>query len=123
MSENGYELLLETVGSDIKEGSRVLTDPTNLMRIIDNVFSNMSKYADKAYPVTLTKGVVGSKLILESKNKIRRDTEGAESNGIGLKTCVRLGSLIAERFEYENDGEFFTCRLVLDIKETEDPEE
>lgn len=117
MSEQGYELRLETVGSRISEGSRVLTDPTNLMRIVDNVFSNMSKYADKEYPVTLSMGVVDSRLTLESKNKIRRDTEGAESNGIGLKTCVRLGSLIANKFEYQNDGEFFTCRLVIDIKE------
>ena len=117
MRERGYDICLDETGGEVKEGSVLLTDPQNLMRIVDNVFSNMSKYADKDHPVFITKGVVGRNMIIEFKNKITANSEGAESNGIGLKTCRRLGELVAKRFEYEKDGEFFICRLVMELKE------
>lgn len=116
MSEKGYDVNFSVSDSEIIDGSRVNTDPTNLMRIVDNMFSNMTKYADKDHPITISLSPQKNYLVLECKNKIRTDTDGAESNGIGLKTCVRLGSLIAKKFEYENDGSFFTCRLVFDMK-------
>lgn len=116
MRENGYDIRVETCGEEIKEGTTVRTDASNLMRIVDNIFSNLQKYADKAHPILFTMRAEGRAMLLECRNKIRTDTEGAESNGIGLKTCVRLGSLVAKKFEYKTDGEYFVCRLVLDIK-------
>ena len=116
MRENGYDIRTHFSGDEIKEGTTVYTDAPNLMRIVDNLFSNLRKYADKEHPILFTMHVEGSAMVLECKNKIRIDTEGAEGNGIGLKTCVRLGSLVARKFEYFSDGEFFTARLVLDIK-------
>ena len=120
MRENGYDIRAEVTGDEIKEGTTVYTDAPNLMRIVDNVFSNLRKYADKDHPIVFTMHAEGSAMVLECRNKIRTDTEGAESNGIGLKTCVRLGSLVAKKFEYKSDGEFFVCRLVLNIKLPED---
>lgn len=120
LSEKGYDIRFEGSDAEAMVGSRVNTDPANLMRIVDNIFSNMTKYADPTHPISILLNPVNSYLILEFKNKIRRETEGAESNGIGLKTCVRLGSLVAKKFEYENDGIFFTCRLVFVLKRTED---
>ena len=116
MRENGYDIRVEITGDEIKEGTTVYTDAPNLMRIVDNVFSNLRKYADKDYPIVFTMHSEDSAMVLKCKNKIRIDTEGAESNGIGLKTCVRLGSLVARKFEYSSDGDYFTCRLILDIK-------
>ena len=115
MREMGYDIVFETGGDPIREGSTMVSDAQNLMRIIDNIFSNLRKYADPEHPIVLTQTVKGSRVIIECKNKIRKDTEGAESNGIGLKTCVRLASLVAEKFDYRQDGEFFTCRLVMGI--------
>ena len=115
MREMGYEITLEKIGGDIPTGALIRTDAPNLMRIIDNIFSNMRKYADPAEQIRFTYGVASDKLIIECKNKIRTDTDGAESNGIGLKTCVRLGSLVADRFEYKNSGEYFSCRLTISI--------
>ncbi len=117
MREMGYDIRLESIGEPVKEGSVLRTDAPNLMRIIDNIFSNLRKYAEINEPVFFCNRVENNKLCIECKNKIRTDTEGAESNGIGLKTCVRLASLIADKFEYESDGEYFTCRLVIDIRE------
>ena len=123
MRENGYDLRLEVSGDEIKEGTTVCTDAPNLMRIVDNVFSNLRKYADKDAPIIFKMHAHGNTLLLECRNKIRTDTEGAESNGIGLKTCVRLGSLVARRFEYHVEDEYFVCRLALDIRPPADNEE
>ena len=117
MNEMGYDIRRERRGDVIKQGSTVRTDAPNLMRIIDNVFSNLRKYADISKPITFSYGVSNGRLYLECINSIRTDTESAESNRIGLKTCVRLGSLIAEKFEYFRDGEYFVCRLVIPIRE------
>ena len=116
MREYGYDIQTRATGDEVKDGTTVSTDAPNLMRIVDNIFSNLRKYADKTHPILITMNSKDSAIILECINKIRIDTEGAESNGIGLKTCVRLGSLVAKKFEYFTDGDFFTCRLVLDIK-------
>lgn len=116
MREQGYDIQTEITGEPIAEGTTVRTDAANLMRIVDNIFSNIGKYADKSHPVVFTMHSNGEYIVLECKNRIRTDTEGAESNGIGLKTCVRLGSLVARKFEYKVDGETFVARLVLDIK-------
>ena len=116
MNENGYDIRATHSGEEIVEGTTVYTDAPNLMRIVDNVFSNLRKYADPSYPITFDMNLKGDVMTLECRNKILKDTEGAESNGIGLKTCVRLGSLVGKKFEYKNDGEFFACRLVLEVK-------
>ena len=120
MREMGHDLHYDLTGESIKPGSTSRTDADNLMRIVDNIFSNLRKYADPAEPIFFTHGVEDGKFTLECRNRIRRDTEEAESNGIGLKTCVRLASLVAKKFEYGRDGDDFYCRLVIDIRGGQD---
>ena len=119
LSEQGFEIISNNVGENIKEGSTVCTDAQNLMRIVDNIFSNLRKYADKDEPIKITVSVVDDELRVEFINKIRTDGEVAESNGIGLKTCVRLASLIAKKFEYQRRGELFVSCLTLEINNPE----
>ncbi len=120
MREMGYDINLSSGEGRLQAGDIICTDAPNLMRIIDNVFSNLRKYADKSEPISFFYNVENGKLRLECKNKIRHDTDGTENNGIGLKTCARLASFIADKFEYENDGEYFTSRLVIDVKGASD---
>lgn len=115
LSEKGYDIRVKALGPELREGSLVRTDAPNLMRIVDNVFSNMGKYADISYPINIVTVLKDDRMTVEFSNRIRKDTEGAESNGIGLKTCVRLASLVADGFEYEKGEENFTCRLHLKI--------
>ena len=115
MNENGFNMSLD-FDEALRDGEySVYTDAPNLMRIIDNLFSNLTKYADKNYPVTLSVKLNGYSLTVECKNRISRNADAAESNGIGLKTCKRLASLVAEGFEYSDDGEYFTTKLSLKL--------
>ena len=47
----------------------VLTDAPNLMRIVDNIFSNLRKYADINEPICFGNRVENNKLYIECKNK------------------------------------------------------
>ena len=122
MREMGYDIRLSLAGEQLRAGSLMRTDPPNLMRIIDNVFSNLRKYADISQPILLSYGVSGARLMLECRNTIRKDTAETESHGIGLKTCKRLASLIAEKFEYAVEGDSFVCRLYVPLTEQEQGE-
>ena len=114
LTEHGIEMRTKRVGRRF-DGLMIYTDAPNLMRIIDNVFSNISKYADNNYPVYFTMERVGMSLILESKNKIKTDSSEVESNGIGLKTCVRLSKMIADDFYYGEENGYFISRLTLKL--------
>jgi signal transduction histidine kinase len=115
MNENGFNMSLD-FDEALRDGEySVYTDAPNLMRIIDNLFSNLTKYADKNYPIALSVKLNGYSLTVECKNRISRNADAAESNGIGLKTCKRLASLVAEDFEYSDDGEYFTTKLSLKL--------
>jgi signal transduction histidine kinase len=115
LREKGYTLQINASGQNIKEGSQLRTDAQNLMRIVDNVFSNLAKYADIEKPITINVNLDADTLVLTFDNYVRKDTEGTESNKIGLKTCVRLASLVAEGFTYERLADRFVCRLYLRI--------
>lgn len=114
LKEKGYTVNYG-YDSDIEEGTTVYTDPQNLMRIIDNVFQNICKYAKKDEPVDFTVSKDKDYISFIVRNKLSDEPVTAESNGIGLKTCKRLAQYIAEDFSYENDGEYFTVILTLKL--------
>ena len=117
LGENGYNVEVDYELDKLPMGTVVTTEPQSLMRIFDNVFSNVRKYADIEKPVCITaKGIEGSRIIFECRNTVRTDTFKAESNKIGLKTCARLAEKIAERFEYGVDGEYFAARLYMKVE-------
>jgi signal transduction histidine kinase len=117
MREMGYDVETIHEGDAMPDGSVVVTDAQNLMRIVDNIFSNLRKYADPDHPILVTVEVKGNKMILECQNKVKTDTGEAESNGIGLKTCSRLASLVADKFTYGREGDYFTCSLSLRFRQ------
>ncbi len=116
LKESGFDIRAKRVGRRF-DGMTVYTDAQNLMRIVDNTFSNLSKYADRDFPIEFTMERVGMSIVLESKNKIREDASEVESNGIGLKTCVRLSKLIADEFYYGEEDGYFITRLALPLRE------
>ena len=112
LTERGYKHELSFLSS-FEDGDMVLTDPPNLMRIIDNIFSNLYKYADSEVPIEISVGRTERSATISFRNKIKHDTEGAESNGIGIKTCKRLAEFVLDGFEYKNDGEYYSTVLAI----------
>ncbi len=122
LKEQGYEVDYKYDLSQLPTDASVNTDAPKLMRIIDNVFSNLSKYADKEHPIVFSAKADAEGFVLLIKNRKKKNREEAESNGIGLKTCERLAGFVAESFEYGDEGEDFFVRLTVKIIEKESDE-
>lgn len=111
LREQGY-----TVNFDIGEvDARLSTDPSQMMRIFENLVSNILKYADKSHPVSIIAIAEGDKLRLRFTNKIKENRDTAESNGIGLKTCNKLAETLDIGFSVYESNDDFEVEMLLDI--------
>ena len=113
LSESGY--LLETT---VEEGAltnspMVVTNAPGCMRIVDNLFSNMRKYAEPGAPICYYVSEDESFVHLRIENKIKEHTEDVESTGIGLKTCERIAKNVGMRFETKAEEDTFTVSISL----------
>ena len=105
-------------------GLKVMTNAQSLMRIVENLFSNISKYAEMSAPVSIAikveKNPSGNdELKLLFTNTVRRDAEKTESNRIGLKTCRKIAGMIGVGFLVEEDHKIFTARVSIPVKREE----
>jgi signal transduction histidine kinase len=113
MSDSGY-----TVEENVSELSLVATldtDVQKLVRIIDNVFSNIYKYADQKKTVKIEASADACQIKLAFSNSIASERELVESNGIGLKTCKKLAELIGAKFFSETLENKFYANITLPI--------
>ncbi len=112
-------LLLRERGYEVKESLAdedevsVLTNAPDLMRIVDNVFSNIRKYADKEQPIEVSVEVGEDRVHLIFSNGIAKESPQVESTGIGLKTCAKIAELISCEFSYAVEADRFTAKIGL----------
>lgn len=112
LGEQGYRIdVMRT--EDIPKTLTVMTDAPKLMRIAENIFSNITKYADKSHPVSISTVYANDQVTVTIVNKTLQNTEMVESNGIGLKTCYKLAELIGISFSAEESDGIFTVRLAI----------
>lgn len=112
LRESGY-ILDEQIDADALAGLAVRTDAQGLIRIFDNVFSNIYKYADQTKPVTMKITAENGKILVFFSNVTRTDGERVESNGIGLKTCKKLAEQMNAEFVAESEENVFNVKLTL----------
>lgn len=114
------EYIIDFLGDEsIMPGMTIRTDAPKTMRIIDNIFSNLVKYADKEFPISIGVGCSecegGSSYIdITVVNRISEQLS-AESNRIGLKTCKKLADAMGLRFEAERLEDMFRVKLSLPV--------
>ncbi len=89
-------------------GSCALTvDPLYLKRVLDNILSNIKKYADKAQPVLLLIERTEEEVRVSVSNTVARSMDSAESTKIGLRTCEKILALLGGSFQaLREDGKF-----------------
>ena len=103
LCENGFSV--ELSGLDSLDGVTLETDAPKLVRIIDNIFSNLYKYSDSGASVKIFLSFDGERVSLTFENKVKHNADDVESTGIGLKTCTKLAALLGVGFEYsESEG-------------------
>ena len=111
LSEKGYELESSPLPS-----VTVKIDEKYFRRVIDNLFSNIVKYADPSSPVRFAAQETEDMLILSCTNSKKQGEERAESNGIGHKTCIRIMEEMGGSFEVGETDEIYTVTIKI-VKE------
>ena len=120
LREQGYEVEINIISPASRQPSaRIVTDANLLQRIIENVISNVLKYASRSHPVLLSAHIEDGKMLLNLITRISSTTDGVESNGIGLKTCRKLAEVIGASFETWVTDTEYSVTLRIDILEDE----
>ena len=115
LSESGYDVKYDI--SELLEGNYIVrTDAPHMTRIIDNIFSNLYKYADMEREVYITGKKVDDTAVFEFKNTTIVNS-GAESSKVGLKTCKRLSEYILNSFDYGDEDGTFTLTFSMKLHE------
>ena len=115
LAGNGYNVSTAWKSED----SVILIDQKFFGRVIDNVFSNIGKYADKDKAVTISVEANENTFKITTENYIAPDTSAAESNGIGNKTCAKIMEQLGGKFESYADGELYKNEISLPIYKIE----
>ena len=115
LKENGIDI--EALGeTELPQGAVIRTDAPKLMRIVDNVYSNIVKYADRSHPVR-TVAVFGSGAVsIRFENVTDKSRCAAESNGIGLRSASRLAEMIGVGFRLESESNRFTAEISIPVE-------
>ena len=117
LREQGYDIEFNFEGedNDFLENVIVVTDPPQLMRIVENLFSNIIKYADKEKPVTIYVDSDVDEMTIKVSNFIASTHDEAQKNGIGLRSCMKLANAMDIRFSTEEEDGVFTSLMYIPI--------
>ena len=116
-----YELLLAENGYTVERNGDmpsvdVKVDVVCLGRVMGNVFSNITKYADSSRPVVVGINSDDRFLSITFENGVRRDRDSAESTGIGVKTSARIMEQMGGAFTVRQYSENYTVELKVPLK-------
>ena len=117
LREQGYciDFNFEGEDNDFLSDTVVVTDPPQLMRIVDNIFSNVMKYADVEKPVTVFVGAEVDEMTIRVTNYVRANPDEAQKNGIGLRSCMKLANAMDIRFSSAEEGGVFESVMYVPI--------
>ena len=117
LREQGYSIDFNFEGedNDFLSDTVVVTDPPQLMRIVDNIFSNVMKYADAEKPVTVFVGAEVDEMTIRVTNYVRANPDEAQKNGIGLRSCMKLANAMDIRFSSAEEGGVFESVMYVPI--------
>jgi len=98
---------------DFEGECSVTVDPLYLKRVLDNLQSNIRKYADTSEPVRIVSELKDKVLTLRVTNAVSASQTKKESTKIGLRTCEKIMTALGGSFTVTNDGEHFAAEMVL----------
>ncbi len=109
LSERGYKI----VGKGDMPEDYVNADPVYFSRVIDNIFSNIVKYADPEKEIIIEARKKGDCVEISFENKTRKDKIIPESNRIGLKTCSKIMEQMGGELSVAETSDSFAVTVKL----------
>ena len=86
-----------------------------LQRALDNLYSNLLKYADPQEPINIAYKREGDNMLITITNFVRTDQEKSDSTSIGLITCRRIVEYHKGYFAASKLGNIFRVTVVLPL--------
>ena len=91
----------------------VRTDPLYLKRVLDNLVSNIKKYADREQPVLVVSELKDGMLSVRVSNAVAQSVARVESTKIGLRTCEKIMSSMGGCFGTTREDGHFAAEFSL----------
>lgn len=111
MQESGWQISVDPLDHPVQ----VQVDTVVMKRLIDNLFSNVKKYADSSEPVIITGRQEGEQIYVMMRNRVSHDPDRMESSGIGLKTCERIVERMGGTFSAWEKSDYFQVDILLPV--------
>ena len=112
LEEHGYRLQTQA----LQTPCMVHVDPGLLRRVMENLFSNVRKYADPDEPVRLSAEIRSDMLCVRISNAVCiAPPNHVESSHIGLRTCAAIMTLLNGTIETGQSDGRFTVDLALPL--------
>ncbi len=122
LREQGFAVEWSRDISELPE-LEITTDAPKLMRVVDNLFSNIYKYADVGENILFFWEISDGVLKFSITNRVKENNNEAESNGVGLRTCAKLcevlGITFKTHFDTVESKQYFTSELGFTVKNIE----
>ena len=87
-----------------------------LKRVIDNLVSNVKKYADLERPVVFLTEQRKQEIVVTVSNGLSSRGSGTESTKIGLRTCEKIMEALGGSFRTLRDDTHFSVEFTIPIK-------
>ena len=116
-----YAYSLESSGMTVQlqfypvSGQILVTLPL-LQRALDNLYSNLTKYADPETVICISYERIDGHLYLSVTNGIRTERTNAESTSIGLNTCRRIMQHHGGTFSSEAHEGIFSVNISIPLQ-------
>ena len=100
----------------MEDGYMMTTDVAMLKRVIDNLVSNIKKYADRERPVVMLTERKDKKVSVTVSNSVSSRRSTTESTKIGLRTCEKIMQALGGSFSTIHEEEHFAAEFTLPLK-------
>ena len=100
----------------IEEEIIISVDTDCMKRLMDNIFSNIDKYADMEKPIIIEETFDRGELHIKIRNAISKDRNKSVSTRVGIKTCRKLAGQMGGSLRTEESNKYYMVHLVLPAK-------
>ena len=97
-------------------GVHVYTNVDYLSRVLDNLYSNIVKYADDQSPVLVRVEYRDRMVVMTGENQIAKRSGKVESTKLGLLTCESIMHTLQGSFRAQKQGDTFVAVIALPTK-------
>lgn len=98
------------------QGERMSTDAVYLNRAVDNLMSNIEKYADGDKPVVLSARAACGELCLTIENAVKRKKDEVKSTGIGMRSSERIIEQLGGSMRVKADESVYAVTIILPLE-------